>query len=170
MNFLEELVSEWYEFQGYFVRRNIQVGKRKKGGYDCELDVVAFHPVNKHLVHVEPSMDALAWKRRDERFKKKFRAGRKHIPSLFSGLDLPGEIDQIALLYFASKKNRTEVGGGRLLLVEDYLREIASVLKDRTVSSRAVPEDKPILRTLQFAVQHIDVIQGGIALDDETHE
>ena len=40
-NFLEQLVAEFYEYKGYFVRRNILVGKRAKGGYECELDVVA---------------------------------------------------------------------------------------------------------------------------------
>ena len=38
-NHLESLVAEWYEFRGYFVRRNIRVGKRSKGGYECELCV-----------------------------------------------------------------------------------------------------------------------------------
>ena len=27
-NFLEQLVTEWYEYRGYFVRRNVPVGKR----------------------------------------------------------------------------------------------------------------------------------------------
>lgn len=57
-NYLEQLVGEWYEYRGYFVRRNVLVGKRAKGGYDCELDVVAFHPAKHHLVQIEPSMDA----------------------------------------------------------------------------------------------------------------
>ena len=33
-NFLEELVAEWYEYKGYFVRRNVRVGPRAKGGYE----------------------------------------------------------------------------------------------------------------------------------------
>lgn len=49
MNYLEQLISEWYEYQGYFVRRNVLVGKRSDGGWECELDVVAFHPTKKHL-------------------------------------------------------------------------------------------------------------------------
>lgn len=36
-NHLETLVAEWYEFCGYFIRRNIQVGKRLKGGYEPSL-------------------------------------------------------------------------------------------------------------------------------------
>jgi hypothetical protein len=57
-NFLEQLLVEWYELQGYFTRKNVLVGKREKGGYECELDVVAFHPAKNHLVHLEASMDA----------------------------------------------------------------------------------------------------------------
>jgi hypothetical protein len=158
MNFLEELVAEWYEFQGYFVRRNVLVGRRAKGGYECELDVVAFHPGSKHLVHIEPSMDAQSWAKRDERFTKKFAAGRRHIPELFSGLELPEAFEQIALLGFASNKNRSTVGGGKLLLVDELLREILTSLKDRRIASSAVPEDKPILRTLQYVAEHREVV------------
>ena len=76
-NFLEQLVAEWYEFRGYFVRRNINVGPRLKGGFESELDVVAFHPTKRHLVHIEPSMDAHSWDQREKRFTAKFAAGRK---------------------------------------------------------------------------------------------
>ena len=48
MNHLEQLVGERYEYSGYFVRRNILVGKRAKCGYKGELDVVAFHPCRAH--------------------------------------------------------------------------------------------------------------------------
>ena len=70
-NHLETLVAEWYEFRGYFVLRNVRVGKLPTGGYACELDIVAFHPENSHLVQVEPSLDADPWAKREERFRKK---------------------------------------------------------------------------------------------------
>ena len=57
-NFLEQLVAEWLEYGGYFVRRNVKVGPRTKGGYDGELDIVGFHSGEKRLVHYEPSMDS----------------------------------------------------------------------------------------------------------------
>lgn len=44
VNHLEQIIAEWLEYQGYFVRRNLKVGRRRNGGYDCELDVVGFHP------------------------------------------------------------------------------------------------------------------------------
>lgn len=153
-NFLEQLVTEWYEYRGYFVRRNVRVGQQQRGGFEAELDLVAFHPRTRHLVHVEPSMDAESWEKRERRFRKKFEAGRKHIPGLFPGLDLPQEIEQLAILAFASKANHPTLGGGRVLLVSDLMREIIEHLSDKKLASDAVPEHHALLRTLQFVIEY----------------
>lgn len=157
MNHLEELVGEWLEYNGYFVRRNVLVGKRPNGGYECELDVVAFHPLQRRLVHVEPSLDAHAWEKREARFAKKFAAGKRHIPGMFEGLGLPTTIDQIALLVFASTTNRTTLGGGRVVHVSSLYREILTGIRDRRVESQAVPEQFPLIRTIQQCQQYGDV-------------
>jgi len=47
-------------------------------------------------------MDAASWEIRDARFKRKFNAGRKHIPKLFKGFGALPEIEQIALFVFGS--------------------------------------------------------------------
>ncbi|MFH0770326.1 MAG: hypothetical protein V1926_03020 [Candidatus Peregrinibacteria bacterium] len=152
-NHLEQLVAEWYQLQGFFVRRNVQVGKRPQGGYECELDVVAFHPVLKHLVHVEPSLDCDTWQRREERYRKKFDAGRRHIPSLFAGFNLPTEFEQIALFVYGGGK-RTTLAGGRVMFIKDFMQEILNSIRTRKVGSAAIPEDYPLLRSLQFAAQY----------------
>jgi hypothetical protein len=149
-NYLEQLIAEWYEYQGYFVRRNVLVGKRAKGGYAGELDVIAFSPTLNHLVHVEPSMDADSWTRREERYLKKFQLGRLHIPTLFEGFKLPDKIEQIALLGFGSKANHQTLAGGKILLVPELLEEIFSALKLKNIARNAVSENMPLLRTLQF--------------------
>ncbi len=154
MNYLEQLVAEWYEFSGYFVRRNILVGKRASGGFDCELDVVAFHPRTKHLVQIEPSMDSHTWAVRNSRFEKKFRAGRQHIPNLFAGLDVPKKVEQIALLGYAGPKSPTTVGGGQVLLVPELLRRISQGISTRKIASGVVSEQFVILRTIQFVSQY----------------
>jgi hypothetical protein len=153
-NFLEELVAEWYQYRGYFIRRNVLVGKRGTGGFECELDVVAFHPSAQHLVHIEPSTDAASWAVRERRFHKKFSAGRKHIPALFRGLTIPRQIEQIALLVFASTKNRRSIGGGDVLLVRDLLAQIFSELQATSIYRRMVPEEYTILRAFQFAHEY----------------
>jgi hypothetical protein len=153
-NHLESLVAEWYEFRGYFVRRNVKVGKRPNGGYECELDIVAFHPEKKELVQIEPSLDSDKWLRREERYRKKFEAGERHIPALFSGIPIPKHVDQIALFVYGGGENRTHVGGGRVIFIKDFMREIHSGIIHRKVNSAAVPEEFPLLRTLQFAAQY----------------
>ncbi len=40
VNHLEQLVAEWLQFNGYYVRVSVQVGPRPKGGFEGELDVV----------------------------------------------------------------------------------------------------------------------------------
>ena len=154
MNHLEQLTAEWYEFRGYFVRRNVQVGPRPNGGYECELDVVAFCPHRNHLVHVEPSMDANSWAKREERYAKKFQAGRKYIPGLFNGLALPQEIEQIAILGFASTANVKTLAGGRIMTCAELLAQITAEIGDMRIASAAIPEQYYLLRTIQFAYQH----------------
>jgi hypothetical protein len=158
-NHLEELVAEWYEYQGYFVRRNILVGRRPKGGYDGELDIIAFSPTKNHLVHVEPSMDADSWATRERRYKKKFDLGRAFIPTLFEGFKLPETIEQIALLSFASKANHQTLGGGKIILVPELLKEIFESLKSRNIASNAVSENMPLLRTLQFVSDNWEAVE-----------
>ncbi|WP_160079454.1 hypothetical protein [Pseudomonas sp. 8AS] len=154
MNHLEQLTAEWYEFRGYFVRRNVQVGRRLKGGYECELDVVAFCPNRQHLVHVEPSMDANTWAVREARYAKKFSAGKKYIRDVFKGIELPNHIEQIALLGFASNANVKELAGGKIVTSAQFLQEITSEIGGLKISSSAIPEQYPLLRTIQFAYQH----------------
>jgi len=58
MSHLEDPIYEFYEWRGYIVRRNIKVGKLHHGGWAGELDIVAYHPEHRNLVHLEPSIDA----------------------------------------------------------------------------------------------------------------
>ena len=54
-NFLESLIAEWLEYKGMWVRTNVWVGPLAKGGYECELDVVAINLQEKQILHYEPS-------------------------------------------------------------------------------------------------------------------
>lgn len=153
-NFLEELVAEWLEYSSYIVKRNERVGLREAGGYEGELDVVAFNPKTKHLVHVETSTDADSWAGREKRFAKKFLSGEKYIKTLFEGMAVPDEIEKKAIFAFGSDKNHKAIGGGQVVLAEDFILEIIRVLKQIPFLSRAVPEKYPILRVLQMITEH----------------
>lgn len=152
-NHLESLVAEWYEFNGYFVRRNVQVGRRKAGGYECELDVVGFHPKLQKLVQIEPSLDADSWVVRETRYKKKFEAGQKYIRLLFDGIDLPASIDQIAIFVFGGRNTRSQIAGGSILPFENFMNEIYQFVRKRPLNNAMIPELFPLLRSLQFAAR-----------------
>jgi hypothetical protein len=151
MNHLEELTAEWLNYNHYFERSAVKVGKRPRGGWDGELDVVAFHPSRRHFLHVECSIDAHNWEQREERFRKKFDTGLRHARDLFSGMELPTKLDQVIIHGYASApdKHRT-LGGGRLVTSEELTAEIMNGLPPN-LWKNAVPEQFPLLRTLQIA-------------------
>ena len=155
INFLEQLVAEWYEYQGYFIRRNVRVGKRPEDGYECELDVVAFHPGTKHLLHIEPSTDAGSWDERERRYKKKFEAGRKYIPGMFPGLLPPSAVpEQIALFVLSSRNQERSLAGGRVVHVSAFLERIITQFAAVSMMKGQVPEQFTILITLQFVAEY----------------
>jgi hypothetical protein len=162
-NFLEELVAEWYAHQGYFLIRNRKVGKRARGGYECELDVVAFKPSRRHLIHIEPSTAAGSWADLEVSYQKKFQAGKKYIYDKkyfpeFEGLQIPDEVEQIALLLYGSTKNRTTLGGGKILQISSLLKDILRDLAQHDFSIKAVPEHLPLLRGFQLIANFQEVL------------
>lgn len=154
-NHLEDLVAEVYGLQGCFVRRNVKVGKRPLGGYECELDIVAYHPENRKLVQIEPSLDNDTWEERERRYLKKFSAGRKYTPELFEGLALPRKIEQIALFVYGVG-DRTSIAGGRVLPITEFMFQVREFLylNWRHMKNGAIPEEYPLLRTLQFGAEY----------------
>ena len=152
MNHLESLVAEWFEFNGYFVRKNTKVGPLSHGGYEGELDIVAFHPETRNLIHAEPSIDALTWNKRELRFKKKFDAGKKHIPKLFPWLESDANIKQLAIIW-GSDANHQFIGGGKVVPIKSFMAEVSARMRAMgKVEGNAIPESYPLLRTFQFAV------------------
>jgi len=152
-NHLESLVAEWYELRGYFVRRNVHVGKRAEGGHQAELDVVAFNPGKRRLVQIEPSLDTNSWEKREARYLKKFEAGREYIPELFPNVELPDKIEQIALFVHAGR-TRARIAGGEIVTIRAFMERIREQIGDRRVRHEAIPQRSPLLRTLQFAAQY----------------
>jgi hypothetical protein len=150
MNHLEQLVAEWLQYNGYFVRCSVQVGPRPRGGFEGELDVVGIHVVNRRMLHVECSLDGDSKARREERFSAKFERGRRFREHVFPGLPLPEELVQVALLQFPNT-NVSTVGGQRLLSVREFVQEIFVGLQGTSPSSGAVSSSLPLLRTLQLA-------------------
>lgn len=151
LNHLEQLVAEWLQHNGYFVRVSVPIGKRDRGGFEGELDVVGVNLVKQKLIHVECSLDALSGEKRDKRFAAKFACGRQYIQEAFPGMTLPLEtLDQVVVHQFASGRHRT-MGGKRLVTVRELVHEIIDGLKSTSPASGAISSNLPLLRTLQIA-------------------
>jgi len=149
VNHLEKLIRQYYEFKGYLVKGNIKVGKLSHGGWEGELDIVAYDPKTEHLIHLEPSIDAHSWAKREERFAKKFSAGRKYIiKDVFPWLKENHKIDQVAIFPSGS---RGEIAGGRIKSIDGIVSEIKALIIERGKGAKnAVPEEFDLLRTIQF--------------------
>src|SRR3546814_861664 len=91
-------------------------------------------------------MDANTWATREARYTKKFEAGRKYIPGIFNGITLPTNIEQIALLGFASNANVKTLAGGRIMTSADLLADITAEIGKMRIAQAAIPEQYPLLR------------------------
>lgn len=151
MSHLEDLIAEYYDWRGYLVKRNQRVGRLSRGGWEMELDVVAYDPRRRHLLHLEPSLDADSWERREERFFKKFDAGKRYIfDEVFPWLDASTPIEQVAVL-ISHPKNRDQLAGAAIRSVDEVVSEIRrEVAKCGLASCNAIPEQLPLLRTIQL--------------------
>lgn len=146
-NHLEELAKEYYEYKGYFVRSNVRVNKREEGGYNGEIDLLAYNPVNRELLHIECSMDAGKKAKEEDMAVKKFQ----------------NNIDYEALIHFKpSKVNKIYIigqtkGQNEIKMPKDvehislgpFIKEIYNELPSDIIKE-IVPETYPLLRTIQL--------------------
>lgn len=152
MEYLQRLAAEWYEYQGYFVHTDLWVGLQSDGSCECELDVVGFHPVRRHLVHLEPSFDLLSWQEREQHFQPKFAAGRRYLHRMF-GNEPQVHLEQIALVVADEELPRT-LAGARVLRIADFLATMLEALSAFEMAEAVVPEQWPLVRTLQFVAAY----------------
>lgn len=151
MSHLENLLYEYLDWQGYLVKRNIKVGRRAKGGWEMELDLVGHHPLTGDLIHLEPSLDAYSWSKRESRYAKKFGACRNYIfTDIFAWLTPSTPLRQFAI-FPDHPKDRHLLAGGELLSVDEVMFEIReSVQREGRMINKAIPEQFPLLRTVQL--------------------
>lgn len=151
MSHLEDLIVEYYDWKGYLVKRNIKVGRLAHGGWEMELDVIAYNPHTHHLAHLEPSLDADSWQKREERFAKTFSAGRKYIfKDIFTWLDQGTPIEQIAILV-SHPKDRDLLAGAKIKSIDELVAETRDEIKRQGImAKKAISEQYPLLRTIQM--------------------
>lgn len=149
MSHLEELLAEYYEWIGCVVKCNALVGRRAKGGWEMELDVVAYDPARGRVLHLEPSLDANTWAERERRFEKKFAAGRAYIlRDVFPWLPKETVLEQRAI-FISVGPTRRMICNVPVVSVDETVGEIVQAVKAKgIVASAAVSEHYPLLRTI----------------------
>ena len=148
----EQVGAEWYAFNGHFVQTNVKFGKRKAGGYEGEMDVVAFHPRTKVMTHVETSTDADSWEERRRRFAKKFRNAGKYYSDLFQ-FDYQ-RVEKVAIVGWG-RTVPTGVAFNEAAVIKtvpEFIFEITEILRQRDPAKQAVPKHWPLLRAIQMSV------------------
>jgi hypothetical protein len=152
MSHLESLIAEYLEWQGFLVKRNLKIGRRERGGWEMELDVVGLNPKTPTIIHYEPSLDALTWDKREVRYKKKFELARKYMFSeVFHWLPSSTHIEQIAVFY-NHPRGRDKIAGATIQSIDELMTEIrAAVTACGPMIRNAIPEQYPLLRTLQMS-------------------
>lgn len=158
MNFLEQLTFERYSFQGYFVKHNLRYAKLNQGGWKHELDIFAYHPANKKIVHVETSTDAKSWEDRKAYFVlQKFNLTMDDYRALSGNKQLE-TVDKIVIAG-SGKSTSCSLDWGKditVILIPSYLKAISKHLKEIDPLKEAVSENFVILRGIQFALWAID--------------
>ena len=151
MSHLEDLLCQYYEWQGYIVRRNVKVGRLGHGGWQGELDIVAYHPKTGHLLHLEPSLDADPWPKRAHRFAKKFKAGAQYIfTDVLPWLDGGTPLEQVAVLASRGEGHST-LGGATVRTIDEIVTEVRrKVRATGKMAKAAIPEQFGLLRTIQL--------------------
>jgi len=168
VNFLEQLVAEWYQYKGYLVRTNVRFGRnaRGRGGHVGEMDVIAFDPKEKGFIHIETSTDADTWSKRKRKFEKKFSDARRYYMEEFSFKEMGMKPKQIAIVGFnlnprqeytlwkSSAPGQSQWGDIEIdvIHIPRFFKQINAELKNRNPQNEAVPETYPLLRAIQYSV------------------
>jgi hypothetical protein len=153
-NFLEQLVAEYYSHLGYFVKTNVKFGLRDRGGWEGEMDVVAYHPESLTLLHIETSMDADSWEQRYKRFKRKFSTAESYYREIFK-FEIK-KIKKMAIVGLGIPQQQPDLWKIVPVKYIPYLiQEITDHLSQYSPLTHAISENYPLLRAMQFAI-HFD--------------
>ena len=160
VNFLEELIAEWYQYRGLLVMRNINLKKSVGGGIAGEIDILAFYPPGLQIIHAETSADSKRWRERIKFFKEKFKWPNE---LYYNELRLPQKarrIDKIAIIHCSDKprgENKTQFEketGAKLITFSEFMKN--SIIPNISKYSGTIPETFPLLRAIQLTIREIN--------------
>ncbi len=147
MNHLEEIVREYYEYNGYFVKTNIKFKKLVTGGYKGEADVIAYNPKEEKLIHIECSQAAISNQKLESQALKKFPDYLDYKNEL--KLEIKEKYKIFIVGQSDTSKQELMPKGVQHKSVKQFMKEVYdSIIED--FMHKAVPEVYPLLRAIQL--------------------
>lgn len=151
MSWLEQLVREYYEMQGYWVRTNVKFGPLGHGGYIGEADVLAFDPRKRLLVHVEPTMGSESWAKRRQTINAKFDKAAPYYDEMFP-VAIHHKV-RFAIAGWGLSSPPIEIPGIEILTVGQFVQRCQKLVAELFTGTSSPAEQFPLLRTMYFAMK-----------------
>ena len=154
MNFVEELVAEWLQYEGWLVSRNVRYGekpKRSAGGYKGECDILAFHPKRREYLHVECSQASLSRPKLAKKFLDQFKKAKKWYPKLMPGSN--GKVGRLAVGGWS--KEPAPIGEGiEIKTIPQFVGDLCQKLEPPVPFTKILPQKFPLLRMIQCVLAY----------------
>ena len=146
-NYLESLATELYRYNGYWVHSNVRPSQLGIADSKREFDVIALLP-NAALVHVEASSEYFSQSAESECLKKFAGLDEPVLRRLFPGVEIPAKRLKISL-WEDGPREIANPGAFEVLLLRNFISIIHQSLPV-DYRTRSVPQEFPILRTIQM--------------------
>jgi Holliday junction resolvase-like predicted endonuclease len=157
MNFLEQLVAEWYQYEGYLVRSNVRYGRRRRGGWVGEIDVIAFRPETEEFIHIEASTDSDSWEKRKKVFNKKFSDAKEYYLETFSFKNRHIRPKKVVIVGLSKSREPNPLGEDiQYISIPDFIQMISVEMRRKNPKNDIMPESYPLMRAIQYSVNFIE--------------
>lgn len=153
-NFIKDLVCEYYEFVGFFIRRNIPIGSSRIEG-QTTIDVLAYHYSEHILFHIEKMLDGNSWDEKIVLMSDKFGMGELYYSNYVNVNNL--QIQRVTITGIneidleKAKKFERETNS-KLLNIKEFMKHIKAELQKYDPFTQVIPESFPLLRAIQLAL------------------
>lgn len=153
--FLLQLACEYYQFMGFFIRRNLKFGEFKLSENSGEIELLAYNYKENILFHFETAQEVGTWDNKIAKLTKKFNEAELYYSDYVNTTDIQiqrvsvigtgeGSIENIKQF---EKKTRS-----KLLNIKEFLKHIKVEVMKHDPYKELMPEGYPLLRAIQLAI------------------
>ena len=155
VNFREQLIAEWYELRGYFVRTNEKWPNRRRN--EGDMDVLALCPETRNLIHIEIASSEGKKGQWVRKTKEKFNSDDSFYMENFH-VDSVKRVAIVGSGWAANDAAVKELKDHNITLqsLGQIYEEIGKKITDDWWPERdkSIPETLPILKGIQYALRY----------------